>query len=105
MIITKDILLITGKNKLSLINIDTYTLIRVIDLSDHGYIFSACMLNEKMLIIAGQNKSIIQWKIEGDNLKFISKKENAHDGAICTLSKIGNGHILSGGADKFVKIW
>ena len=103
--ITKDILLVTGENKLSLINIDKYNLIRVIDISDSGNIYSACMLNKDMLITGDENKRIIQWKIEGDNLKFISKKENAHDKRISTLLKIGNGHILSGSEDGFVKIW
>ena len=105
LMITKDILLITGNNKLSLINIDKYNLIRVIDISDSGNIFSACMLNKDMLITGDEKGRIIQWKIEGDNLKFISKKENAHDNWITTFSKIGNGHILSGSADEFIKIW
>ena len=35
----------------------------------------------------------------------LSKKENAHEDRIYTLSKIGNGLIISGSNDKFVKIW
>ena len=47
----------------------------------------------------------MQWKIVGDNLQLISKKENAHESGIYTLSKIGNSLIISGSGDKFVKIW
>ena len=58
-----------------------------------------------MLLTGDQNKRIIQWKIEGDNLRLISKKENVHEDWISTLSKIGNGLIISGSWDNFVKIW
>ena len=40
-----------------------------------------------------------------DNLKLIYIKENAHDKPIITLSKLGNGLILSGSGDNSVKIW
>ena len=92
--ITKDLLLATGENKLSIININTYNLIRTIDVSGSGWITTACILNKDMLLTADCNKRIIQWRIEGDNLKLISKKENAHDNSIYILSKIGNGLIL-----------
>ena len=58
-----------------------------------------------MILTGDYNKRIIQWKIENDNLKLISIKENAHDKQIYTLSKLGNGLILSGCADNSVKIW
>ena len=103
--ITKDLLLATGENKLSIININTYNLIRTIDVSGSGWITTACILNKDMLLTADCNKRIIQWRIEGDNLKLISKKENAHDNSIYILSKIGNGLILSGSSDNFAKIW
>ena len=102
---TKDLLLVTGENKLSIINVNSYNIIRTIDVSGSSHIYCACMLNENMLLTADYNKRIIQWRIEGDNLQLISKKENAHDGCIYTLAKIGNGLILSGGWDNFVKIW
>ena len=103
--ITKDLLLVTGYNKLSIININLHNIIRTIDVSGSSWINCACMLNENMLLTGDNNKRIIQWKIEGDNLQLISKKENAHENRICTLSKIGNGLILSGSTDNFVKIW
>ena len=102
---TKDLLLATGENKLSIININLHNIIRTIDVSGSSWIWCACMLNENMLLTGDCNKRIIQWKIEGDNLQLISKKENAHESYINTLSKIGNGLIISGSYDKFVKIW
>ena len=63
------------------------------------------MLNENILLTGDNNKRIIQWKIVGDNLQLISKKENAHENGVCTLSKIGNGLIISGSGDNYVKIW
>ena len=101
---TKDLLLVTGKDKLSIININLHNTIRTIDVSGSSWIKCACMLNENMLL-TGDYKRIIQWKIEGDNLQLISKKENAHENRISTLSKIGNGLIISGSWDNFVKIW
>ena len=102
---TKDLLLATGENKLSIININLHNIIRTIDVSGSSWINCACMLNENILLTGDENKRIIQWKIEGDNLQLISIKENAHKNSIRTLSKIGNGLIISGSSDKFVKIW
>ena len=101
----KDLLLATGKNKLSIINVNSHNLIRTIDVSGSYWITTACMLNEDMLITADYNKRLLQWKIEGDNLQLISKKENAHKNYIWTLSKLGKSLILSGSEDKLVKIW
>ena len=58
-----------------------------------------------MILTADNNKRIIQWKIENDNLLKISIKENAHDKGILTLLKLGNSLILSGSDDNNVKIW
>ena len=105
LMISNDLLLITGENKISILNVNSHNLIRTIDVSGSSWINSAIMLNKNMILTADSNKRIIQWKIEGDNLQLISKKENAHEDKIYTLSKIGNGHIISGSRDNFVKIW
>ena len=105
LIISKDLLLITGYDKISIINVNTYNLIKTIKNVDSGWICVACMLNKDMILTGDENKRIIQWKIENDNLKLISKKENAHDNEIYTLSKLGNGLILSGSTDGSIKIW
>ena len=43
-------------------------------------------------------------RIKGDNLILTSIKENAHDGEIYVLLKIGEGHIASCSFDKKIKI-
>ena len=101
---TRDLLLATGKNKLSIINVNSHNLIRTVNISGSGQIWCACILNENMLLTGDENKRIIYWKIEGDNLKLISKKENAHRDWITILTKIGNWLILSGSFDNFVII-
>ena len=105
LMISNDLLLITGENKISIINVNSYNLIKTINVDNSGWILIACMLNKDMILTGDENKRIIQWKIENDNLKLISIKENAHDIRIFTLSKLGNGLILSGSDDKSVKIW
>ena len=103
--ISKDLLLITGNNKISIVNVNSYNLIKTINVDNSSWINAVCMLNKDMILTVDDNKRIIQWKIENDNLKLISKKENAHDDEILTLSKLGNGLILSGSYDNSVKIW
>ena len=98
--ISKDLLLIAGKNKISIINTNYYKLIKIIDASGSGDINTTLMLNNNMLLTGDDNKRIIYWKIEDDNLVLISKKENAHNSGIYTLLKIGNDLILSGSQDK-----
>ena len=63
------------------------------------------MLNKNILFTGDQKGIIREWKIEEDNLKLISKKENAHKESILTLLNIGNGHFASGSVDKLIKIW
>ena len=103
--ISKDLLLITGENKISIINVNLYNLIKTINVDNSGWIYVACMLNKDMILTGDENKRIKQWKIENDDLKLISIKEKAHGDAINTIAKLGNGLILSGSDDKSVKIW
>ena len=106
LMISEDLLLITGKDKISIVNVDSYDLISIIDVPDSGWIKVAnCMLNNDMIITGDDSKRIIQWKIYYDILTLFSKKENAHDDWISTLSILGNGLILSGSGDGTSKIW
>ena len=107
LMISKDLLLITGKNQITIINVNSYELAKIIDVSNSGLIFTACLLNNNMILTSDENKRIIQWKLidNGNDLELISIKENAHDGDIYTLTKLGNGLILSAGYDQCVKIW
>ena len=103
--ISKDILLFSGENKISIININYYDLIREIEVPNSGSINGSCILN-KNILFTGDGKGIIrEWKIEEDNLILISKKEDAHKDRIFSLLYIGNGHIASGSSDKSIKIW
>ena len=103
--ISNNLLFISAQNKISIININYYELIREIEVPNSGLIHGACMLN-KNILLTGDNKGIIrEWKIEENNLILISKKENAHNYYINTLLNIGDGHIASGSTDSSIKIW
>ena len=103
--ISRELLLIPGKNKLSIININEYNIIKIINVPNSNSIAGICMLNENILF-TGDSKGIIrEWKIEEDNLILFSQKENAHNGDINTLINLGNGHFASGSIDKLIKIW
>ena len=103
--ISKELLFIPGKNKISIININEYKLIRIIDVPNSNDIIGGCMLNDNILITGDKNGIIRQWKIEGNNLILISIKENAHNNYIYSLINIGDGHIASCSFDKSIKIW
>ena len=102
---TKDLLLITGKNKISIINVNNYKLLRIIDVPGAGWINGVCMLNQNMLLTGDESNIIRQWRIEDDNLILVSKKEKAHDRDITDLLNLGNGYIASGSEDEKIKIW
>ena len=105
MMINKELLFIPGINKISIININEYNLIRIIDVPNSSSIVGTCMLNENILLTGDVNGIIRQWKIEGDNLILISIKEKAHNSIIYSLINIGDGHIASASFDKTIKIW
>ena len=102
---TNDLLLAAGENKLTIINVNSHSVIRSIDVSGSSSICAACLITNDMILTCDCNHKIIQWKIDGDNLRLIGKKENAHDTNIYTIKKIGNGLIMSGDDNGEVKIW
>ena len=103
--INKELLLIPGKNKISIININEYNIIKIIDVPNSNSIIGVCILNDNILFTGDSSKVIREWKIEGDNLILISQKENAHNDEINTLINIGDENIASGSKDKLIKIW
>lgn len=105
LMMSNDLLLAAGSNKLTIININSHSIIRNIDVSGSSWICSACLLTDDIILTADDNHRIIQWRIQHDNLELISKKENAHDSSIRVLKKIGNGLIISGDENGEVKIW
>ena len=102
---TKDLLLVAGENKMTIINTNSHSVVRSIDVSGSSSIYAACLLTDDTLLTCDYNLRIIQWKIEGDDLILISKKENAHDSRINTIKQLGNGLILSVDNNGEVKIW
>ena len=105
LMIKEDLLFIGGENKISLINVNQYNLIRVIDVQGSSWIYAICMLNDNRFLTGDDSKAIRQWKIEGDNLTLISKKENTHSNYILCLLNLGNGQIASGSGDNKIRIW
>jgi len=103
--INKELLLIPGCNKISIINVNKYNIVRIIDVKGSDWICGVCMLNENILLTGDYNEIIKEWKIEGDNLILISQKEKVHNDDISYLINIGNGHIASASKDKTIKIW
>ena len=103
--ITKDLLVITGKNKISIINVNNYKLIRIIDVPGADNIRGLCLLNQNMLLTGDFEGVIRQWRIDGDNLILVSKKVKAHNNWIYGLVNLGNGNISSSSRDKTIKIW
>ena len=101
----KNLLLIPGNNQISIINTNQHNLVRKIEVPGSSSICGVCMLNKNMLLTGDYSKVLRQWKIEGDNLILISKKEKAHDSCINVLLNIGNGFIASGSNDNTIKIW
>ena len=75
-----------------------------IEVPNAGDISSACILNRNMILTGDNSKTIRQWKIEGNNLIFISKKENVLDSGMGVLLNVGGGFIASG-YNKTIKIW
>jgi WD40 repeat protein len=103
--ISKDLLLIPGDSKISIVNVNHYNIARIIDVPGSSYITGVCMISQNILITGDYAEIIRQWRIEGDNLILISKKEKTHDHDINCMLNIGNGYIASGSSDYSIKIW
>ena len=105
-LISKDILLIGGFNKLTIINVNKYEIIRILEAPHSGWIFGFCMININMFLTGDSFGKIRQWKIEEDNLILIYEKEKAHESDIYTLVNLErDGLIASGSGDNSIKIW
>ena len=103
--IAKDLLLIAGEDKLSIINVNQYNLIRIVDVPGSSIIFLSFILNRNFFLTSDFNRNLKQWKLEGDNIELISTKENAQREPICSMVKLRDGHILSCSTEGEIKIW
>ena len=81
-----------------------YKIFKIINLPNSHYITGFCMLNERMFLPQEYLGTIREWIIEGDNIKLIFEKENAHNKIIFTLVKLGKGNIASC-SEESIKIW
>ena len=102
--ITKDLLIITGGDKISLIDVNQHKIVRRISIPDTFNISAYCMINENILLIGDDKSRIKKWRIQGYNLELISTKENVYDSFITVLMKLQDGNILSGSADGEIAI-
>ena len=104
--ITKNLLIIGGYNKISIINVNQYKLIKVIEITESSYaIYGFCMLNEYMFLTGSDNGIIRQWKIENDDINLIFQKEKTHEYGINAIMKLRNGKICTCSDDGSIKIW
>ena len=103
--ITKDLLIIGGENKISIIDVNQYKLVRIVEVKNSSWIRGFCFWNDNIFLTSDNNRVIREWKIEGNNLILISQKENAHDRYIFALLKLGNWNIASASADNSIIIW
>ena len=60
--------------KIETIRKEILDLISNIEVPGASWLLGVCMLSENMIILGSYSKIIYQWKIEGNNLIFISKK-------------------------------
>ena len=104
---SKELLLVAGCDKLTIINTNSYSIVRTIEVKGAGNIYTLCLLTDNIVLTGDYKASIIQWKIEGDNLTLVSKRNKAHTNksAIKIIKKIGNGLIMSGDGSGEVKVW
>ena len=107
--ITKDFLIIGGIDKMSIINVNKYIIIKIIDIPNSGNNMGFCMLNKNMFLTGDSYGTIRQWKIENDNINIIFKKDKAHsdinNNKKFFIVKIGNGKIASCFDEKSIIIW
>ena len=69
--ITKDLLTIGSEYNLFVVNVIQYRIIKKIELLNYSCISGFCMINESTFLTTAI-LNILQWKIEGDDIKIIS---------------------------------
>ena len=102
--VSNDLLLIPGKIEINIINFNDCNKIRKIEIPEADCGRGVCILNSNTLITC-YNKTITQWKIEGNNLILISKKEEAYNYPITVVLNLENDCIAIASWDETIKIW
>ena len=95
-------LCVGGKDKITLIDVYNKSIIR--EVQETGAHLCLLKLNDNILLTGTNNNNITQWKINENNLTFVSKKEKAHQGYITEII-IYNDLIISCSDDKSIKVW
>ena len=93
--ISKDLLIIGGMDTLSLIDVNQYQIIKLIEIKNSFHNSGFCMLNENMFITGDSEGTLRQWEIEDNKVYLISQKEKEHKEKIYSLLKINNGIFVS----------
>ena len=96
--VSKELLLIPGENKISIINVKEYKLVRTIEVPGSSWIYGVCLVNKDILLTGDFSKVIRQWIL-------LSKREKAHNNSINILLNLEDGHIASGSDDNTIRIW
>ena len=94
-------LCVGGQDKITLIDVD-YKYI-VSEIKDKGIHNSFINLNNNILLIGKDNGDLTQWKIDENNLTYISKKEKANYFGIIKIIRFNN-FIISCSKDS-IKFW
>ena len=103
--ISKDLLLIGGRNLLYIINFNSYNIIRIINSSKSNLIYDICILNDNILFTGDEQGNIRQWRILGDKLIQVSEKKIDDFYSIKSLLKISDEHIISCDDQGTLKYW
>ena len=95
-------LCVGAKDKITIIDVYNKNIISEIkETGSHKCLFK---LNDNILLTGKDNGEITQWKIDGNNLTFVSKKEKAHQTSIREIIRFNN-FITSCSDDNSIKIW
>ena len=94
-------LCVGGENKITII--DVYNKNIISEVEENGIHRCLYKLNDNILLTA-KDSDITQWRINGNNLTFVNKKEKAHQSYICEIIRFNN-LIISCSDDNSIKIW
>ena len=94
-------LCVGGANKITII--DVYNKNIISEVEENGNHRCLYKLNDNILL-TGKDSDITQWRINGNNLTFVNKKEKAHQNDINEIIRFNNS-IISCSYDHSIKIW
>ena len=95
-------LCVGGANKITII--DVYNKNIISEVEESGAHICLYKLNDNILLTGKDNGDITQWRINGNNLTFVNKKEKAHQNYINEIIRFNNS-IISCSYDHSIKIW